>query len=234
MTDKTKNYPKSVGIIMDGNRRWARAKGLDVFKGHEAGYERFKDFVGWAKEFGVRTVYVYAFSTENWNRSKSEVGYLMKLFANVVGGEAKNLVKKKVRVKFVGQTDRFSPSIRFGIRNLERATAKFAGINLVICVSYGGRAEILSAIKKLTKEKSSKELSKIDEGMFEKYLWTAGFPDPELIIRTSGETRTSNFLPWQSVYSEWFFSKSMWPAFTKKEFEKILDDFSSREIRRGR
>lgn len=219
---------------MDGNRRWARAKGFPPFKGHEAGYKRFKDFVGWAKEFGVKTVYVYAFSTENWNRSKSEIGYLMKLFANVVGGEAKNLIKEKVRVKFVGQIDKFSQVIRFGIRNLEKATSKFTGINLVICVSYGGRAEIISAIRKLVGDKSSKELAKIDEKLFEKYLWTAGLPDPELIIRTSGEIRTSNFLPWQAAYSEWFFSKSMWPAFAKKEFEKILNDFSKREIRRGR
>ncbi len=219
---------------MDGNRRFAKSRGLSPLKGHEAGYSRFKEFVRWAKEFGIKTLYVYAFSTENWNRPDNEVGYLMGLFAKVVGTEAKALIREKVRVKFVGQIDRFSPVIRLGIKSLERATAKFTGMTLVICVSYGGRAEILSAVKELSKKEGTKGIAKLDEKMFSKYLWTADSPDPELIIRTSGEVRTSNFLPWQAVYSEWFFTKTMWPAFTKKEFEKILRDFGKREVRRGR
>lgn len=219
---------------MDGNRRWARSRGLPPIKGHEAGYGRFKEFVRWAKEFGVKTLYVYAFSTENWNRPENEVSYLMNLFAKVVGTEARELIKEKVRVKFVGQIDKFSPGIRLGIKSLERATAKFTGTTLIICVSYGGRAEILSAVKDMVKKEGTKGLAQLDEKMFSKYLWTAGAPDPELIIRTSGEVRTSNFLPWQSVYSEWFFTKTMWPAFTKKEFEKILRDFAGREVRKGR
>lgn len=219
---------------MDGNRRWALSKGLPLLKGHEVGYARFKEFVRWAKEYGVKTLYVYAFSTENWERSKDEVGYLMKLFARVVGTEAGELIRERARVKFVGQIERFSPVIRLGIKSLERATAKFTGITLVICVSYGGRAEIISAVKELSKKEGTRGVAKLDEKMFAKYLWTVGEPDPELIIRTSGEVRTSNFLPWQSAYSEWFFTKTLWPAFTKKEFEKILHDFGKREIRRGR
>ena len=219
---------------MDGNRRWASARGLTPLKGHEAGYKRFKEFVEWAKDCEIKTLYVYAFSTENWNRPEAEVGYLMDLFTKVVGSEAASLVKEKARIKFIGQIDKFSPIIRLGIKNLERATAKFTGVTLVICVSYGGRTEILSAVKSLVVKEGIKKISKLDEKMFEKYLWTAGLPDPELIIRTSGEIRTSNFLPWQSVYSEWFFTKTLWPAFTKKEFEKILNDFSKREVRRGR
>lgn len=234
MASKTDNYPKSIGIIMDGNRRWAKARGFLPMKGHEAGYDKFKDFVRWAKELGVKTVYVYAFSTENWNRSKDEVGYLMNLFAKVTGVDAKDLIKEKVRVKFVGQTDKFSPAIRFGIKALEKATSKFTGMTLVICVSYGGRAEIISAVKELVKSEGAKNIAKLDEKMFSKYLWTSGNPDPELIIRTSGEVRTSNFLPWQAVYSEWFFTKTLWPAFTKKELEKILCDFAAREVRRGK
>lgn len=234
MTGKIKNYPKSIGIIMDGNRRWARGRKLPPVKGHEAGYEKFKEFVRWAKELGINTVYVYAFSTENWKRPDNEVVYLMKLFSRVLGPDAAELINEKVRVKFVGQLDKFPVSIRLGIKSLEAATAKFTGPRLVICVSYGGRAEIISAIKNLVKEKGAKDISKLNEETFSKYLWTAGTPDPELIIRTSGEIRTSNFLPWQSVYSEWFFTKTLWPAFTQKEFIKILEDFSQREIRKGK
>lgn len=219
---------------MDGNRRWARARGFSPTRGHEAGYEKFKEFVRWAKEFGVNTLYVYAFSTENWNRSGNEVGYLMKLFSRVLGPDAKELIKEKVRVKFVGQLDKFSPKIRAGIKSLEAITSRFTGPTLVVCVSYGGRAEIISAIKKLAKERSAKDIAKLSEENFSKYLWTAGVSDPELIIRTSGEIRTSNFLPWQAVYSEWFFTKTLWPAFTREEFGKILKDFASREIRKGK
>jgi undecaprenyl diphosphate synthase len=234
MEGKTKNYPKSIGIIMDGNRRWAKARGFSPTKGHEEGYKKFKEFVRWAKEFNVETVYVYAFSTENWKRSEGEVGYLMSLFDKVIGAEAKDLIKERVRVKFVGQLDKFSPAIRLGIKALEKATSKFSGTTLVICVFYGGRAEIISAVKELVKKEGVKNIAKLDEKTFSKYLWTGGNPDPELIIRTSGEVRTSNFLPWQAVYSEWFFTKTLWPAFTKREFEKILRDFAGREVRRGK
>ncbi|MEK7614664.1 MAG: polyprenyl diphosphate synthase [Patescibacteria group bacterium] len=234
MTESNKHYPKTIGVIMDGNRRWARARGLSPTEGHEAGYGKFKEFVRWAKEFGIKTLYVYAFSTENWNRSKNEVGYLMELFSKVLGPDAAELIKEKVRVRFVGQIEKFPAAIRFGIRNLERATSGFTSPTLVICVSYGGRAETLSAVKNLISKEGIKNISKLNEKIFEKYLWTAGSPDPELIIRTSGEIRTSNFLPWQSAYSEWFFTKTLWPAFTKREFEKILNDFSKREIRKGK
>ncbi|MFA5841430.1 MAG: polyprenyl diphosphate synthase [Candidatus Paceibacterota bacterium] len=234
MADKTDNYPKSIGIIMDGNRRWAKARGFLPMKGHEAGYEKFKEFIRWAKGFGIETVYVYAFSTENWKRQENEVDYLMSLFTRVIGADAKELIGERVRVKFVGQLDKFSPAIRLGIKALERATSKFAGTTLVVCVSYGGRAEIISAVKEMAKKEGAKNIAKLDEKTFSKYLWTAGSPDPELIIRTSGEVRTSNFLPWQAVYSEWFFTKTLWPAFTRREFESILRDFAKREVRRGK
>lgn len=232
-TDKT-NYPKSIGVIMDGNRRWARERGLPTLKGHTMGYKKVKELMRWAKEFGVSTVYLYAFSTENWNRQKEEVSYLMDIFKQAFSQDAKALIKEKVRVKFAGQTERFSPIIRNSIKSLQRITKNFSGPTLIFCLSYGGRAEILAAVKKISREKTAAEIADFNEEDFSRYLWTAGLPDPELVIRTSGEIRTSNFLPWQTSYSEWFFTKTYWPAFTKNEFAKILKDFSKRKRRRGR
>ena len=219
---------------MDGNRRWARQQGLPTMKGHEFGYKKIKEVLRWARELGVSTVYLYAFSTENWNRTKKEVAYLMKIFLQAFGQDAKELMKEKYRVKFVGQIERFSPALRLAMKKLEKVTEKFTGGNLAICLSYGGRAEIIETIKKIAREKTDKEIKDLTEEEFSKYLWTAGFPEPELVIRTSGEIRTSNFLPWQTAYSEWFFTKTYWPAFSKKELEEILKDFTKREIRRGK
>lgn len=228
------NYPKSIGVILDGNRRWAKAHGLPTMKGHEMGYKKVKELMRWARDFNISTVYLYAFSTENWNRQKEEVDYLMAIFSKAFGEDSKSLIKERLRVKFAGQLERFSPTIRFSMKSLEKITKKFSGPNLVFCLSYGGRAEILSAVKKIAKEKTAAEIEEFSEADFSQFLWTGVLPDPELVIRTSGERRTSNFLPWQTVYSEWFFTKTCWPAFTKNEFEKILKDFAKRERRRGR
>jgi len=234
MENKKTNCPKSIGIIIDGNRRWARRQGLPTTKGHEIGYKKIKEFVRWAKEAGIATVYVYAFSTENWHRSKEEVAYLMKLFLRAFGQDAKELMAEKYRVKFVGQIKRFSLPLRTAIKSLEQATANFKNGNLVFCLSYGGRAEIVEAVKKIAADKTGPEIAKLTENEFSKYLWTAGLPYPELIIRTSGEVRTSNFLPWQSAYSEWFFVKACWPALSHQDFKRVLKEFSEREIRNGR
>lgn len=234
MKNNKTNYPKSIGIIMDGNRRWAREHGMPTMEGHKIGYDKLKEVLRWAKEFGITTVYVYAFSAENWNRQKEEVAYLMKLFLRAFGQDVKALIKEKFRIRFVGQIARFSPAIKLAIKKLEKATAKFSQGNFIICLSYGGRAEITAAVKKVVREKTKEEIADLTEDQFSRYLWTAGLPDPELVIRTSGEIRTSNFLPWQTAYSEWFFTKTYWPAFTKKEFESILKGFSKREVRRGR
>ncbi|MBU1102359.1 di-trans,poly-cis-decaprenylcistransferase [Patescibacteria group bacterium] len=234
MKNNQTKYPQSIGIIIDGNRRWASERGLSVMKGHKFGYDKLKEVLRWAREFGISTVYIYAFSTENWIRKKEEVAYLMKLFLRTFGQGAGALIKEKARIRFVGQIGRFSPAIRMVIKKLEKATANFFGINFIICLSYGGRAEILEAVKKVSSEKTKEEISGLTEEQFSQFLWTAGLPDPQLVIRTSGEIRTSNFLPWQTVYSEWFFPKTYWPDFTKSEFESILEEFSKREIRRGR
>jgi len=229
-----KKYPKTVGIIMDGNRRWARERGLSSYSGHDKGYSKLKEVWRWANEFGIATLYVYTFSTENWNRSKEEVGYLMKLFLRMIVKDFKVLTKENIKIRFIGQIERFSLPIRKGIDKLEKATEKFSGGNFVVCLSYGGRAEIVETVKKINDQLSHKQIAVLSEEQFSRYLWTAGLPDPELVIRTSGEIRTSNFLPWQTAYSEWFFTKTYWPAFTKSEFEAILNDFSERDIRRGK
>ncbi|MBX4215707.1 di-trans,poly-cis-decaprenylcistransferase [Candidatus Parcubacteria bacterium] len=223
-----KNFPKHIGIVMDGNRRFARGKGWPVYRGHEAGYEKLKEFVRWAKESGVRTVYAYAFSTENWKRTKEEVSYLISLFERAIIKEADELTREGIRVKFIGQLGEFSPKLQAAMRKLEKET-KDNSPTLVLAVSYGGRAELVAAAERARKEKGP-----LTEEKLAKHLSTAGLPDPELIIRTSGEIRTSNFLPWQAAYSEWYFTKTLWPALTKKEFLDILGDFSKRERRNGK
>lgn len=231
---KTKT-PKTVGIIMDGNRRWAKAKNLAVYEGHQAGYEKLKDFAKWAREAGVKNVIAFAFSTENWERKKNEVDFLLALFRRMVIEEAEELKKEKARIVFLGDLDRFPKDIAEAARKLEKETAKFSKNQTIgLAVSYGGRAEILSAIKKLVKEKGVSVIQKLDEKMFSSFLFTKDIPDPDLIIRTSGEVRLSGFLPWQGVYSELFFTKTNWPALTKKEFYKILTEYVSRERRLGK
>lgn len=226
--------PRSVGIIMDGNRRYAKACGFSIPEGHRAGYEKLKEFVGWAREAGVQTVYVYAFSTENWNREKREVGFLLKLFEHIFVHDAEMFAKEHIRVRFIGRLGDFPKHLQEGMRRLERETEQYADCTLAIALSYGGRVEIIEAVKKISREATRQEIEQLDEAAFESYLWTRGLQDPDLIIRTSGERRTSNFLPWQSAYSEWYFTPTLWPALTRQEFLDILKDFSTRERRRGR
>lgn len=224
-----KKIPACIGIIMDGNRRWARKNSLPTLEGHRLGYEKIKELLSWAKEAGVQNVLVYAFSTENWNRTKDEVSYLMDLFRLMLKNEIRNLKKEGVRVRCIGEKERFSPDLQELMAKAEKETAGAKGSTLGICLSYGGRAEILSAANKAIAAGRP-----IDEASFSKLLWTSGLPDPDIIIRTGGEYRLSGFLTWQSVYSELFFTKTYWPAFTKKEFMDILDEFAGRERRIGR
>lgn len=225
-----KNNPIScVGIIMDGNRRWAKGRGVPAVLGHRKGYKKLKEVVLWSKEEGVKNLIVYAFSTENWDRGKKEIDTLMKLFDDVL--KQKDFFKKeKINVRFIGQIDKFSDNLKCGIKELEEDTKKYNGLRLSIALSYGGRAEIISAVNGLLKM----GVKKISEEDFSKKLWTKDIPDPELIIRTGGEKRLSNFLLWQSVYSELFFVDTYWPAFTKREFKGILSEYFKREKRKGK
>lgn len=224
-----KGIPACVGIIMDGNRRWARQHKLSVFAGHNMGYKKLKEVVLCAKAEGVKNLIVYAFSTENWNRNEKEINTLTKLFEKLL--LSKNDFKKNdIKITFIGQEDRFGKNIKKGIVKLENKTKKCSGIHLIVAISYGGRTEILSTVNKLLRKKCKN----VSEKEFSKNLWTANIPNPDIIIRTGGEKRLSNFLPWQSVYSELFFVNTYWPAFTKKEFKSILIEYTKRERRNGK
>lgn len=218
-----------IGIIMDGNRRWARAHNLPVFEGHNEGYKKLEEVVRWAREESVPHVVAYAFSTENWQRAEEEVGFLIKLFRFVLENKMQTMLAEKVRVRFVGDLARFPEDIRAGMARVEEATARDYAVTLWIAVSYGGRAEILAATNALITRGEV-----VDEVAFERALWTEGMPDPDIIIRTGGEQRLSGFLPWQSAYSELFFVNAWWPDFSQEEFHRILTEFRGRERRRGK
>lgn len=218
-----------LGVIMDGNRRWARARGLPAFTGHSEGYKKLQEVMRWARFAGIPHVVVYAFSTENWQRSAEEVGYMLALFRSVLGNEMQKMVDERVRVRFIGDRSRFDAGLREMMEKVEAETAKAYDITLHLLMSYGGRAEIVAAA-----QGAAAQGGEITEDTFAHYLWTAEMPDPDLVIRTGGEKRLSNFLPWQSVYSELFFSDSFWPDFSKREFDAILAEFASRERRNGK
>lgn len=224
------NSIQCIGIIMDGNRRWANEHGKPVFEGHSAGYKKLQDVVGWAREVGVPHIIAYAFSTENWQRSEEEVGYLMKLFRFVIDNEVERMVAERVRVRFVGERARFPEDIVRGMERIEEATGKEYDITLHIAISYGGRAEIVAATNALIFENAAS----VSEEEFAAKLWTHSMPDPDIIIRTGGEMRLSGFLPWQSVYSELFFVSAFWPDFSRTEFDHIVAEFYARERRRGK
>lgn len=215
---------------MDGNRRWANAHGKPVFEGHRVGYDTLAQTVGWAREAGIPHVVAYAFSTENWQRTEDEVSYLMKLFQFILDNEAERMIAERVRVRFIGERERFHDDIQRGMKNIEDKTAEKYDITLHIAVSYGGRAEIMAAANRLAFEGSGVET----EESFAKKLWSYPMPDPDIIIRTGGEMRLSGFLPWQSVYSELFFIPTMWPDFSRAEFDGILAEFHTRKRRHGK
>ncbi|MEK7460010.1 MAG: polyprenyl diphosphate synthase [Patescibacteria group bacterium] len=226
----SKQSIECVGVIMDGNRRWAREKGKPIFEGHRAGYDTLAQVVKWAREADVKNVIAYTFSTENWQRSEDEVGYLLKLFKFVVESEADRMVAEQVRVKFVGERERFSKDLQEGMNRIEAITEKSYKITLYLAVSYGGRAEILHATNTLLGEGAKS----VTAEEFSKKLWTYPMPDPDLIIRTGGVMRLSGFLPWQAIYSELFFLGTMWPDFSETEFQNILKEYADREQRHGK
>lgn len=220
---QTHAVPRCIGVIMDGNRRWARARGKLSIDGHAAGYEKMKDMLEWAREAGITHVILYAFSSENWNRSPEEVSYLMKLLKRACVDEADYFKKQNARIRIIGDRSRFSKDIIEAIQYAEEQTKNCTGETLVLAVSYGGREELVEAARKLC----GKAPSEITKETFAENLWTNGIPDPDLIIRTSGEQRLSGFLLWQAAYSELFFTETLWPDFTRAEFEKALMFFAS-------
>lgn len=225
--------PQCIGVIVDGNRRWAKKHGLPSFRGHEEGYRKLKEFLGWAKEAGVKYVIAYVFSQENWKRSFREVSFLMRLLRRLFKDDLGELKKQHVRLRIAGARERMPKTIRVLAEKAEEATAAAEGVTLILAFSYGGRDEIIAAVNALLADRSGRVQSKITKDEFARHLWTAGVPDPEVIIRTSGEKRLSNFLPWQSVYSELFFLNTLWPDITKKEFLAVLREYHKRKRRFG-
>jgi len=223
--------PNCIGFIMDGNRRWAKEKGLPTLVGHKKGLEnKFQETLVWIKEAGIKNAIFYAFSTENWNRSSAEIKYLMDLFENTFESMLKLAHKHKTQVRFLGQIERFSKKIQMLIKRAEDETKNYSDGVLCIALSYGGRADIVQATNKLLK----RGIKEVTEEEFARELWTNDIPDPDLIVRTGEAMRLSNFLTWQSAYSELYFTATLWPDFDKDEFDYILESYEGRNRRRGK
>ena len=228
--------PEHIVLFPDGNRRWARGRGLPTLEGHKQGYKNFLKFSEWAKNKGVKVITVFGFSTENWNRSKEEVDYLMNLLETCIldnfEKHGKSEEKKKVKVKVIGQKERLPQSLQEAIKKVEDATANNSDLFLNLAISYGGRWDIVNAVKKIIAEGIPAE--KIDEKLFENYLSTAELPAPDLVIRAGGEMRMSNFLLWQAAYAELYFSPKFWPDFSEQDLDLALAEFDRRSRRFGK
>ena len=228
--------PQHIGIIMDGNGRWAKKRGLSRSMGHSAGAENFKRIVTVCGEIGISYLTVYAFSTENWGRPQDEVDNLMRLLSDYLRKSKEELAEKNVKVKIIGEREMLSDKLNAEIDDLEDFTKDNTGLTLNIALSYGGRQEILHAAKVLAEKCVKGEISPSDitEEMLSENMYTSSQPDPDLIIRPSGETRTSNFLLWQSAYSEYCFMNVLWPSFTKKHLFEAIYEYQNRDRRFGK
>jgi undecaprenyl diphosphate synthase len=224
-----------VAIIMDGNGRWATNRGWPRLVGHRKGAERVREIVRSAPDLGIRWLTIYAFSTENWKRSTEEVLGLMSIFARYIEREADRLAAEGVRMRFIGDRTRLDPKLQRLMAGIEERTAGLSLLNLTVAINYGGRNEVLRAARKLADRVAKGEVAvqAIDEDMLESCLDTHDLPDPDLVIRTSGETRISNFLLWQSAYSEYEFTPTLWPDFTAAELAAIIGRFGGRARRFG-
>ena len=229
------NVPKHVALILDGNGRWAKAKGMPRNYGHTAGAKNVETVCQAAHDLGVKYVTMYAFSTENWNRPEGEVEALMKLLESYLKNCIKTADKNNMRVRVIGDTTRLSERFQERIRELEAASAKNDGLNLQIAINYGSRDEMTRAMRRMSEDVAAgkRKPEEITESVFEEYLDTAGIPDPDLLIRTSGELRLSNFLLWQLAYSEFYFTDVPWPDFHKEELERAIEAYNKRDRRFG-
>ncbi|MDF2484710.1 MAG: uppS [Herbinix sp.] len=235
MQDNELNIPKHVAIIMDGNGRWAKMKKMPRNYGHTQGSKNVEKICKEAYNMGIKYLTVYAFSTENWVRPKEEIDALMKLLQTYLETSIKTSTKNNMRVRVIGDTSKLSEGIKKSIVALEEASKNNTGLNFQVAINYGGRDELLRAAKALALDvKMNKtEIDHIDEEVFEQYLDTKGIPQPDLLIRTSGEQRLSNFLLWQLAYSEFYFPEVLWPDFDKKELIKAVEYYSSRTRKFG-
>ena len=224
--------PTHVAIIMDGNGRWAKQRGLPRNEGHRAGVENMRRVLEGAVEFGVKVMTIYAFSTENWGRPEDEVRGLLGIFEQVIAREVTELHKNGVKLRHLGTLDGISDKMREAVKGAIELTKNNDRITLNIAFNYGGRAEILNAIARMIEDRVA--LERLDEKLFESYLYTAGISDPDLIVRTAGEMRLSNFLIWQAAYAEYYSTPTYWPDFDKQELYKALIAFSQRQRRFGK
>jgi len=225
--------PQHVAIIMDGNGRWAKKRGLPRIKGHQRGAEVLHNTVKWSLELGIKYLTAFSFSTENWKRPKEEVEFLMDLFVQMIDREMELLRKERVRVRILGRKEGLSEKVLKKWQEVEEKTKEFDRMTLIIAFNYGGRREILDAVESILKDVSRGKKLELTEETFRQYLYLPDVPDPDLIIRTSGEMRLSNFLLWQSAYSELYFFKKLWPDFTKRDFLRAIESYSKRERRFG-
>lgn len=232
----TKNICRHIAIIMDGNGRWAKKRGMPRTFGHKKGAENVVKITRAMKDPGVKYLTLYAFSTENWQRSKDEVDALMQLLNEYLDKELKEIMDNNVRIVFIGERYMLSDSIQAKMTFLEKESEKNTDLTLCIALSYGSRQEILFAVKKIAAKvkEGSMDISQITQDVFSEELYTKEIPDPDVLIRTSGEQRISNYLLWQSAYTELFFTNTLWPDFGKDELWDIINKFNQRERRYGK
>jgi undecaprenyl diphosphate synthase len=232
LTPALLRVPAHVAMIMDGNGRWASARGLPRLAGHRAGTENLRAIITASVELGIKYLTIYAFSTENWGRPEDEVNGLMFILADVIDRELEELNREGVQLRHIGRLERLEPILRQKVVNAVEMTRTNNRLILSVAFNYGGRDEIIHAIRDMVADGIKPE--DIDEALVDRYLYTAGVPDPDLIIRTSGEMRLSNFLIWQAAYAEWYVTQTLWPDFGKEELQKAISDFAMRDRRYGR
>ena len=227
------NLPRHIAIIMDGNGRWAKKRRMPRTAGHAVGAETFRKIATYCKDIGLDYLTVYAFSTENWKRPQEEVDAIMRLLEKYLLEAIEKMERDKVKMKFFGDTSVLSPRLRELIANTEEISKRFEGCQVNICLNYGGRDEMVRAMRRYAAEVAEGRENNIDEAGVSDYLFSAGIPDPDLLIRPGGEYRLSNFLMWQSAYSELYFTDTLWPDFDKKEINRAIAEFQRRERRYG-
>ena len=229
------NLPRHIAIIMDGNRRWAKEKGLDFKQGHKQGAKTLENIVRYANKIGIRYITVYAFSTENWKRTKEEVGALMLLLQNYLDDFSKRADTENIKIKVLGDVTALSKGLQNSINKAIERTKDNTGIVMNVAFNYGGRAELVTTFTKIANKIKNNEINieDIDEKLISDNLYTGGQPDPDLLIRTSGELRTSNFLPWQLAFSEFYFISKHWPDFSEQDLNEAIIEYQKRNRRFG-
>ncbi|MFH0762643.1 MAG: isoprenyl transferase [Candidatus Omnitrophota bacterium] len=234
MIDKN-NIPKHVAIIMDGNGRWAKERGLPRAVGHREGVGRVRETIRIASELGVKVLTFFAFSTENWSRPKNEIKVLMRYLDDFLATQVKELDKNNIRLKVIGSGDPIPQQLQNKIQKAQEQTKDNIRMTVVLAFNYGSRQEIAEAAKRLAQDilMGKVKIEEVDDTFFSRYLYTAGLPDPDLLIRTSGQMRVSNFLLWQISYAELYFPEKYWPSFRKKDFEEAIEEYQRRERRFG-